>query len=232
MLNALLLALMLTAQPANADNVTASVQGIVDNFSFSSYLPARDANGGFAASGYVSMGQQYAETAYQVKRGFLAFPIPAGERIVSCSLFLNGWVDSSATDFAVDIVGANLARPTITTADYSRFNGRTVGSAHTGTVLNNTWNSSSYSADWNTITLNAAGIDSLNAAIGDTLWIALLSHKDYTASAPTGYEYIAFVPSPAPYLSITRLPVSRNIPYSLTPTPLYDKSPVPLYRGY
>jgi hypothetical protein len=66
------------------------------------------------------------------------------------------------------------------------------GGAHTSTILNNAYSTlTDYTIDaWNPIIFNAAGLDSLAAAQGDTLYIAIISKEDTDNSAPTGDEYI------------------------------------------
>jgi len=232
MLNALLLALMLTAQPADADTLKSNLggNGGLSVTSVATYVLARDANTATGSGGGISVGQSYAST-YGVYRSFVGFPIPAGGMITSGKLIFDGSADSSTTDFVIDVVGASLYKSILATNDFPLFDGRTAGSAHTGTILNNAWNSSAYSADWNSIEFNSAGLDSLNAAMGDTLWIALISHEDYTNSEPSSREYVTFSSAAYQRMVITRMG-TRHTPYSLSPTPLYDKSPVPLYRGY
>jgi len=129
-----------------------------------------------------------------IDRSFMTFPMPAGmTSVTTATLKLYGYADSSATDFEIYVVGANAYRPTLTTADFIRFHGRqTLNTPHTSTLLNDTWSSSSWTAGWVTITLNSDGIDSLEAASGDSLALALISKNDFDATAPTGAENIMF----------------------------------------
>jgi hypothetical protein len=237
MINALLLAMMLSTN-ANADTTTAVVANDVRKTNTASYSAARDTVAGNSVNSTIYLGQ--GAVAFPVYRGYFGFPI-ASVTATACSLYWYLATDVSTTDFDVYLVGARSAKSTITVDDYSRFNGRVSGGPHTGTVLNDTFSSAGKSINnWYAVVFNAAGLDSLNAAAGDTLWIAAISKEDYDNSEPAANEAMIFngLGATAPYLSYSSGGVvvgsqySRNKIYNLAPTPIYDKSPVPFYRGY
>jgi len=225
-------------------SITAENDGRAYIYAVETYATVRDTSQGNSVStNLLSVGQWYRTdtTDYYVFRSFASFVIPAMDSAQACTLYVNGYQNNSTTDFEIYIHGAEAYGPEIGSRDYSKFNGRQTGAAHDGTVLNNTWNSSSYSAGWNTLVFNAAGIDSVEAAAGDTLLIALISKEDYDNSAPTDEEYIHLESSEAsgeePYLSIQYLPdivesvvVRRNRVYNLTRQVLYDNTFIPLWN--
>lgn len=179
-----------------------------------------------------------ASTQYAVYRSFIAIPIPNIFRSVSaCTLYVNGSFDLSETDFDVKVYGASQYKSTLTTADFDQFDGWAASGAYTGTALSGAWNSSTYSADWNAIVFNAAGIDSLMAAVGDTLWIAMLSQEDVASSAPGSsvQEIVTFTNTgSSPYLSIEYLPIEENDTrkhiYRKNKQHLWKENSVPLYQ--
>ncbi|MFC1538729.1 LamG domain-containing protein [Candidatus Latescibacterota bacterium] len=205
--------------------ITANQDGRLHYYENDTYQNVRDHTGGVMINNtLLSTGQWYnsANTSYYVFRGFASFPIPDVFSVEACTLYVNGNSDLSTDDFDVYILGASDYGPTLLTNDFLNFDGQQSGSAHTGTVLNNTWNTSSYSSDWNTLIFNTSGIDSVETATGDTLWIAMISRNDYDNTPPTGSEYVYFESSAhetdKPYLSITYTP--SKIPYNFTMTAL------------
>jgi len=185
--------------------ITASQDGGTYNSGSVSYANSRDASAATSVSpNYWYVGQK---GTYYVYRSFACFPIPELLTVTACSLYVNGAADFSDTDFDVYIHGASEYKSTLTVDDYPHFDGRQTGQPHNGTVLNETWNSSSYSSDWNVIVFNAAGRDSAEASAGDTLWIALISKEDYNNSPHTQTEEVVFESSThetdKPYLSLT-----------------------------
>jgi len=202
--------------------ITAQMDGWINN-SDNTYSTARDAESGTAVSDYLEVGQYYGVPDYFVNRSFLTFPIPVLWSVSACSLYVNGRTDNSTTDFLIYIHGANSYGPTLNNNDFPMFHGRNTGQSHNGTVLNDTWNSSSYSSDWNTIIFNAAGCDSILASMGDTLRIALISGEDYDNSTPADNERLQFENSShatdKPYLSITYY-ATESDPSNLVVTPL------------
>lgn len=196
---------------ADQTTVQSIIDGSVGN-SNAVYPTSRDADSGndLQELFYLNIGQQHDGIYFYVKRTFISFPIPELISVLTCTLNVDGAIDKSiAADFDVYIHGAHDYAPTLTLADFSKFNGRQTAQAHNGTVLNDTWNTSSYSAAWNAIAFNAAGRDSIVASSGDTLRIALISAKDFTGTAPgeSTEEYIRFSGSGysgvEPYISIT-----------------------------
>jgi len=152
------------------------------------YSDARDPETAETRGTYFLIGQL---TGFSVMRADASFIIPELAAVSACSLFVDGSSNGSTDDFDVYILSSTYG-PTLTTADYNEFDGWVSGGAHTGTVLNDTWNTASYSADWNTIIFNSAGRDSVVAAANDTLWIVLISKEDYDNSEPTDSESVSF----------------------------------------
>jgi len=202
--------------------ITAQTDGRINN-SDNTYSTARDAESGTSGSDYLEVGQYYGVPDYFVIRSFLTFPIPVLWSVSACSLYVNGKTNNSTTDFNIYIHGADSYGPTLDNNDFSRFHGRNTGQPHNGTVLNDSWNSASYSADWNSIIFTAAGRDSILASMGDTLRIALISGEDYDNSSPTNNERLQFESSShatdKPYLSMTYY-ASESDPSNLVVTPL------------
>jgi hypothetical protein len=193
-------------------SVAAGRDGRVSVTSGVSYAAARDAATGTESTLSIQVGQNFSTPNYTIYRGFLSFPIGDITSVSFAKIYLDGNTDNSTTDLEVYVLGSTYG-PTLAGGDYIAFDGRQTGGAHTGTVLNETWNSSSFSSNWNIITMNAAGRDSLYAARNDTLWLALISKEDYDNSAPTGSEYVAFSQSAAgisalPYLQFTYAPAA------------------------
>lgn len=137
----------------------------------------------------------------------MTFTIPcAASETVSAKIVLNGAADISVDDFEIYVVLANDYGE-IDKLDYVDFDGWEVSGQYTGIVLNETWNSESYSADWNEITMNNDGIAAIIAAAGGSLHLMLLSKEDYNSSAPENDEFVSFDSSAdegtEPYLSLT-----------------------------
>ena len=168
------------------------------------YTTARNAAAGDATDGgYFQVGQT---TDYYVIRSFASFAIPEMTSLTSASLFLEGQSDSSVTDFDVYILTSTYSNPLVL-GDFDLFDGHQASGAYNGTVLNDTWNTSSYSATWNEFTFNAAGLSAILAKKNDTFKIVVISKEDYDNSAPAGGESVIFEPtstvSKEPYLVLT-----------------------------
>ncbi len=149
----------------------------------SSYAGARDGAGNVTMTTSITAGQSNTGGAYYVLRGFFEFPIPGLSSVSICTLYLNGGFTDVAVDYEIYIHGAAEYAGTLENAAFTKFDGRQTGAAHDGTILNETWDTSSYSTNWNTIVFNAAGIDSVEVAQGNTLYIALISSDDFDNSA-------------------------------------------------
>ena len=169
------------------------------------YASKRDSTSARSSVTDVIQAGQDSTAVYAVYRGFMTFAIPALTTADACTLYIDGDFNGSTTDFEIYLHTASNYG-TLDVLDYIKFDGRTVGSAHTGSILNNTWNSSSYSADWNKIIFNAAGLDSLEAHSNGAFYLAMISKEDYINSAPANSEVVAFTAvagTPDPYLSLT-----------------------------
>jgi hypothetical protein len=223
----MVLVLMILCGQAWAENDIATAKGsFYLSASSGTYVGARDTTETSSAIGsaYQVVGQRKLGATYQLYRAGNRFVIPTMSSASECTLWVYGREDDSDTNFSIYIIGANSMRPIQDKADYILFDGRTAGGAHTGTILNNAYASTDFvDATWNPIVFNAAGIDSLVAAQGDTLWIALISKEDYDNSAPTNDEYIVFESLAEvgfePYLSFTYndpvVPVAKHDTYTL-----------------
>ncbi len=207
--------------PVTVDPTTSIktfIGGYVGYNNSGSYATARDAvTGSLVETDRIYVGQEYAGSVYGVRRGFLGFPgIPSMAAASAETLYIRGYNDYSTADFDINIFGARSFRSTLTTADYSMFNGWRSGDTFNGTVLNEIWNSASYTT-WNPILFAAAGRDSLVAATGDTLWIAILSYEDARRASPGGAQWIYFYGEGSganePYISFT-----YTAPYANPPT--------------
>jgi hypothetical protein len=177
------------------------------NASSGVYTGVRDSTtSSYAYDNIPMVGQSLVGEIYTVYRAFFSFPIPAGLATVdACSLYVYGDDNQSVTDFNIIITGANAVRPVISKADFVRFDGHTSSGAYTGMHrLNIPWNSASYSAGWNKLIFNTVGLDSIKNASGDTLWVAMISHKDSASTAPSNSEYVRWNKlTNSPYISIT-----------------------------
>ena len=185
------------------------------------YLTVRNAAGDYS-SGSPFVGQFYTDPNYRVYRSFFCFPgITSSMASVSaCTLYVDGDADYTDTDFNVNVVGARAWKSVLAADDYTHFNGWAASGTYTGTILNDTWSTSSYSAAWNALIFNAAGRDSLFAAKGDSLWVAMISSRDYTPTAPTGQEHLLFTGGTSPYISYTWTPPSINPPTNFQAQPI------------
>jgi hypothetical protein len=198
-----------TVWPVTLDpsiTVTAQTDGRVQATSKATYPLARDASSGDAFSSFAMIGQQY-DGAYSLYRSFLAFPIPELGQASACTLFVYSRWDQSLTDFDIYAVSASAYRSSLDDGDYTRFDGQQTGAALTGINLIDAWPTSSYQTGYNALVFNTTGLDSIEAAAGDTIWIALLSSRDYADIPPLQNEFVMFESSAhetaKPYLSLT-----------------------------
>lgn len=182
--------------------ITAKRDGYLYSYN-DDYATGRDATD---ATGEIRETITVGQRLKYVYRAFMSFEIPNMANLSAASLFLEGNSDESTADFEIYIHTSTYnGDPSI--SDFTLFDGRQSGSAHTGTVLNSTWSSSSYSAEWNEIVFNSSGIASILAAKGTTWEIVIISKEDYDNSAPAGNEVVAFDSSVTadkePYLELT-----------------------------
>lgn len=201
------------------------------------YLTARNAETGTGTgTSNISIGQFIVGGAsIGVYRTFLCIPLKALSKrtVYACTLYVNGNLDQSVTDFDIDVVSAAQYKSTLGTNDFSHFTGWAASGVYSITALSETWNTSDYSADWNAIVFNEDGIAAVQSALNDTLWIALLSDEDVNASENTGNEYVSF-DSPSdtnkPYLSIEYEADNPKNADINTKYLWYNGDPVPLWR--
>lgn len=192
----------------SASQSTSTAQttgGVVYKYLTGAYLDARNATSGLASATISAVGQKPA-AEFGIYRLFYRFPLPEMVSCSACTLFINGNSNSSTTDFAIHVYGANAVRPTIANDDFIKFDGWQASGTYDSTnVMNLPWHSASYSDPvWNKIIFNSTGLDSVVAASGDTLWIALVSNRDVRADEPSANEFITFeYSSNTPYLSYT-----------------------------
>lgn len=226
--------LLLVCNFAHAETITVTATTDGNIYALhANYATARDTvTGGSAATTNLAIGQALSGD-YYVYRSFASFVLPSMESVTACTLYVNGDIDNSTTDFEVYIHTSTYTA--IQVADYELFDGRQAAGVHNGSILNNTWNSSSYSAGWNTLVFNAAGLNSIATYSGGTIKIALISKEDFSNSAPSDAEFLSFDSSAdggtEPYLSITHTSRSRrNILYKNSPNKVYDTTRIPAYK--
>lgn len=213
-----------TVDPTVTVGVYAAQTGYLTNGN-ADYLTARNGvtASGIAAAGVWVVGQYTNVADEYIERMFATFPgAPIMAYATSCTLWVNGNWDESTTDFEINLYAARAYGPTLTVEDFPRFSGWAASGAYSATKLNETWDTSGYSADWNAIVFNAAGLDTLEACSGDTLRVALLSSRDVSATAPSGLERVSFVGTgaTAPYLSIDFYYPDVHDPGSFRATPI------------
>lgn len=172
------------------------------------YLDARNSTTATGQNGTKwDIGQSLSGTYYMF-RSWGKFAMPSMESISAASLYLYGDSDDSGTDFDVYIVSANDWSPPLSNDDFNDFDGWAASGAYTGTVLNATWNSSSWSSTWNEMAFNSDGRSYLLGKSGNDAKLCLLSDHDYDGTpAPTSQERVEFktsaVADKEPYLEIT-----------------------------
>ena len=201
------------AGTARADLI--SIQATTDGTTSGSsaggtYQAIRDSVSAFSVqTDRLTIGQLNNAGAYNVYRSIATFPLPSMSTASACTLFAYGSSDQSTDDFNVYIVSAQNYGA-VDKLDYVLFDGRVVGGAHTGTILNNTWSTTSMlTAAWDSLIFNAAGLDTLVSRSGSSLYIMLMSSEDYGNSAPGGSEWMRFSNSTAankPRLSLDYTP--------------------------
>ncbi len=191
-------------------NLTTTVGGNTEYYGVSSWATTRDATTAIAAdNNELKVGANYDGVNYRNKRTFLKFPVSIVNlaNVSAATLYLNGNADASTTNFNIYVVKGTQTG-SISTAWYNDFTGWVSGSAHTPTYWSGAWNTSSYSAEWNTIPFIAAGLTAIQTANNDTLRVVLLENSwDIPNTAPTNVSYVFFEASTdagtEPYLTIT-----------------------------
>lgn len=190
--------------------VQATNDGYISAEDASSYTTARDNTtaDGLSANNVVVGQTLTPDPLFRVMRSFLVFTLPTMSAVEACSLYVKGaGADYSDDNFEMYIHTAPTYGGTLDTGDFDSFDGWVSGSAHTGTVLNETWNSSSFSSNtWHAIEFNSAGRDSILVYQESDIYITLISKEDYDRSEPSDKEYLSFLSSFSegnePYLSI------------------------------
>jgi hypothetical protein len=192
-----------TGVPGSAGSVTVDIpitnDGGMYRTSLTSYEYARDYGNGDAIIPnpyYIGM----PVTSNTVWRSFLQGIIPAMSAAISASLFLSGNSNNADTTTGLHILGGSQSDPLVVT-DFHAFDGFTAGAPHTGTKLNEAWDSTQYHGigdpdPWNELVFNAAGIAAIFAAAGTTMKLCLISSQDYDNDIPPAtHEYLAFYSS-------------------------------------
>lgn len=187
-----------TSVTATNDGAPGGANAVYNTIRNSSDPPGLDVRWG--------VGQQWVDPYYYIYRSFGSFALPEMSSVSACSLFLNGYGDYSDTDFDIYIHTSTHSDPLVK-ADFDLFDGHQATGSYNGTVLNNSWNSVDYSADWNEIVFNGAGLTAVLAKQNDTFNIVVISKEDYGNSTPTNQEKVTFnqssIGGSEPYLSIT-----------------------------
>lgn len=185
---------------------------------------ARDTTAAATTASQYEVGRSFSTPLYTECRSYLHFAIPSMKAALSCTLYVNGSVDQSDTDFGIQLYGARLYKPTFTVNDWVNFSNH--GGAATPwdstKVLNLTWRSESYDYGWNKIIFNTTGLDSITAAKGDTLWIVMLSNEEVAYNhAQIGQERVSFeYGTNTPYLSMTFSKPTINSPTNFQMFPI------------
>jgi hypothetical protein len=202
-----------------------------------SHADARDnAVGDAIDSVTVYLGQGYNGTVHQNNRVFATFDIPdfGADSLVSAKLYFDGAADLSATNFNLYVIVSTQSGE-LATSDYNDFDGWQASGAYNGSILNNTWNTSSYSANWNYVTFSDTGIDSINIYENSSITLSLLSSRDYGDTTQTQNEIIGITQDTI-YLNLITTPTTSSgvlrssVLYSTTPQVLYDKTRIPLWK--
>ena len=209
----------LFGEKAYASNVIATNDNHIFGYDGSSYPTSRNATEGNVGNNFWQTGQAgNSGDGFFVFRSFASFAIPDMTTLTAASLFLDGQDNKSNTDFNIYIHTSTYSNPLVA-GDYDQFDGHQASGAYNGTVLNNSWNSSSYSTGWNEIVFNASGLSAVLAKKNDTFKMVTISSNDYDNTAPAGEwptynEYVIFESSfypQKPYLSITYTPYSPTV---------------------
>ena len=188
-------------------NIAATNDGRLYSMS-TNYFTGRDQTTADAVGTiWFSIGQ-YKTNFYFNFRSFASFALPNMSSLTSASLFVNGMSDSSVVNFEVYLHTSTYSNPLVI-EDFDQFNGWRLSAAYNGVILNDVWNASSYSADWNELVFNDAGIDSVFVYKNATFRLVAISKNDYIATAPANpasSEYVTFnttfTANSEPYLSI------------------------------
>ncbi len=210
-------ALPVTVDPGTT---TGDILDAGHSITMATYLESRNATASSAINANVlSVGTYVLSNDNRVYRSDLAFPLalPDVQTVAACTLYVWGHTDQSDTDIQLYMLGASAAGSTFEMADFNDFNGWQSSGGYTGTILNESWNSSSFvTGAYNHIVFNQAGRDSLTAALEDTLRIVLLSQNDYQGAQINGSAYVGFRSRTyqyPPYLSLSYVPYQCNVEY-------------------
>lgn len=194
---------------AVCDTVTinASNHGCAYAGKYNTYTAVRDkTDANSAVSGAeVRVGQSFSSPDYRGYRGLMQFDLSslAGKTITAASIFLDGNNNASDTDYTVYVVEGTQAG-SLTTDDYNDFTGWGESGAYSVTAYNDGWATTGYSNDWNEIAYNSTGITGMQADVGGTHCVFLLSSKDISGTAPTNSEVVYFeTTTPPAHIHIT-----------------------------
>lgn len=192
--------------PVTIDPTTKLVissKSLTLRYTSSAWLTARNYAGNAQNISNYRVGTLYAGD-YYLYRTFLGFSIPAMAAASACTLYVNGNGSGGGDSLVVISAMSHRTNAGLDNKPYTTFNGWQASGAYTGNILNSNIGYS-YSDAWNKFIFNSVGRDSLTAASGDTMWVALLSYKDYqgvTAGAVNNYNDFTST-TDHPYLSMT-----------------------------
>lgn len=139
----------------------------------------------------------------EVNRYFVYYPLvfPSGIVLLdSARIDGYGAANASTRDTVINIYRGRQHTQLSTaqrqgyTGLFNDFDGWQTGtSAYTGTVLSNNYNTNQYGAGYgNIFRFNAAGLDSIRAAIGDTLKLAFVHADDANYNVPATGAFVGF----------------------------------------
>ncbi|MBU2346614.1 MAG: hypothetical protein KKH70_20780, partial [Gammaproteobacteria bacterium] len=195
----------ITVDPSIVDSTltTTTMTGHIYKKNDASYAATRDAvNGEYADNTDFKIGQDGDEAKYYLWRAMVSFKnysIPAGMIWDSAKIKLKGVTNASTTDFDILVISSYATK--FDTTAYSKFNGWAASGAYSGVKsLIQTWNTVSYSADYNNwLKFNSRGIDTLKAhnTASDSVKLALISSRDSSNIEASENEYVGFTSAQA-----------------------------------
>ena len=168
----------------------AGVASFENSFGDSLYYPARNHTHpdsiGIEGSGFIGQ-QTVGGPLNQVFRSYGGFLVP-DQPVDTAVMNMTGTHENIAVDFLLKIYKSTWAPGDAGTEKFWFFDGRQpYSTAHNGTVLNTGFNTIGWNdAGNNVLTFNSDGIDSLEAARGDTARFVIISSKDVSATTPNG----------------------------------------------
>lgn len=181
-----------TIDPTVIDTTTAPTWGKTQTYGHATYQAAREATSGDDQSGAFEVGQNDAAgDDFRVKRSFAKFPISSDWTTIDSAFFgVKLTNNGSTTDFIFNVYSSFFS--VVGLAMFDEFHGWQSGlTRYTGdSLVVDGWNSANYTTDWWDKKVVAAGLDTIQAHVNDTLKVVFLSFEDVTASVPVDKESV------------------------------------------